>query len=150
MGQRLLLVRWHSGGGTEGKKFRLRPWILELALTHSVILITPDHRLEPEHDWAETIDDLKSFRLWVENKLPGVLGKQCNVVQIDLANVAVVGESAGGWSSDYSVLLPGLFSWSFEAVTLQYSPLDGVVRWPSLRASNRKYQSACWLITLRV
>ncbi|KAH9886591.1 Alpha/Beta hydrolase protein [Xylariomycetidae sp. FL2044] len=131
-GKRPLLVRLHVGAFCEGQcDIWLRPWILELALKHGAILVTPDYRLVPESTIEEAIGDLQSFWHWAENELPallrqpvvaGAMGPGREGIELDSANAAVVGESAGGYYSAQSALL-AMTTRPLGAMLLQYPAL---------------------------
>ncbi|KAK9422916.1 putative Alpha/Beta hydrolase protein [Seiridium unicorne] len=116
--RRPVLVRIHGGAWHEGSSDHdLRPWTLDLALQHKAVIVTPDYRLMPESQFNDIDDDLRDFWLWVENdleKLPGLY--------LDASNVAIVGESAGGYLAAQSVLRG--FSKKAAVVMLQYPALS--------------------------
>lgn len=102
---------------------------LELALKHNAVMVTPDYRLMPESRFPDLVDDLHDFWYWVENEVESLPG-----LDVDAGNVAIVGESAGGYLAAQSVLLG--YSKHASAVMLQYpgiaikSHLDYVTRLP--------------------
>lgn len=67
--------------------------------------MSPDYRLRPEATFAEIVDDIRDFWVWVENELPTVLASASPPVKLDLDNMAVTGESAGGHLAAQSALL---------------------------------------------
>lgn len=89
---------------------------LELALKHNAIVVSPDYRLMPESQFSDIIDDLRDFWHWVEHDF-----KELSGLRVDLSNLAIVGESAGGYLAAQSVLL-GLSS-QVAIVMLQYPAL---------------------------
>ncbi|KAK9415393.1 putative Alpha/Beta hydrolase protein [Seiridium unicorne] len=99
--KRPLLVRIHGGAFSEGTSDSwLRPWILELALKHKAILVTPDYRLRPGAQFTEIIDDMRDFWKSVETSLPQLPG-----IEVDISDLAIVGESGGGTLTAQTALL---------------------------------------------
>ncbi|KAI0134145.1 alpha/beta-hydrolase [Xylariales sp. AK1849] len=124
-GKRPLLVRIHGGGFSEGKSDSfLRTWILELALKHKALLVTPDYRLMPEGDLSDIIEDMRDFWQWVETALPKMPG-----IEVDVNNLAIVGESAGGYLTAQTALL-GMKK-HVRVLMIQYPLLDieGHLKW---------------------
>ncbi|KAM0808681.1 putative Alpha/Beta hydrolase protein [Seiridium cardinale] len=100
-GKRPLLARIYGGAFSEGTSDSwLRPWILELALKHKAILVTPDYRLRPEAQFTDIIDDMRDFWEWVETSLPQLPG-----TEVDISDLAIVGESGGGTLTAQTALL---------------------------------------------
>lgn len=137
-GKRPVLVRFHGGAMTEGERESfLRPWILELVLKHHSILITPDYRLRPETDWEDIMDDIRDFWTWVENNLPIYLRENYGPVEADLHDVAVTGESAGGYYTVQSGLL-GMYRHGFNVLVCGYPLIDVAEHLRRLEASKEK------------
>ncbi|KAI7785937.1 hypothetical protein LA080_005598 [Diaporthe eres] len=123
-GKRPLLVRLHGGAWTEGSgDIWIRPWIPELALKHNAILVSPDYRLRPEATFAEIVDDIRDFWVWVEDGLPGALSSASPPAELDLHNIALTGESAGGHLAAESALL-GMTRNLLRIVIPMYPALD--------------------------
>ncbi|PKS09630.1 hypothetical protein jhhlp_004249, partial [Lomentospora prolificans] len=124
-GPRPLLVRFHGGGWVEGEaEASMRPFLLELALKHSAVILTPDYRLRPEHDFPDSFDDIKSFWQWIEDgsaqrllstSLPGII--------VDADSLMVAGESTGGCLAVQTALL-SLTKLPIKVLFLQYPTLD--------------------------
>jgi acetyl esterase/lipase len=89
---------------------------LDLALEHDAVVVTPDYRLMPESQFPDMVEDLRDFWHWVDSDLERLLDHN-----VDTRNVAIVGESAGGYLSAQSVLLG--FSKHAAVVMLQYPAL---------------------------
>lgn len=96
-GQHPLLVRFHGGGLVEGVRLGdwFRPWILDFCAAESAIVVTPDYRLLPEATGYDILDDLRDFWAWIAERLSGELHDIKHGLAVDLATVAVSGESAG-------------------------------------------------------
>lgn len=67
--------------------------------------MSPDYRLRPEATLAEIVDDIRDFWVWVENGLPSALDSASPPAELDLDNIALTGESAGGHLAAQSALL---------------------------------------------
>ncbi|ORY68711.1 Alpha/Beta hydrolase protein [Pseudomassariella vexata] len=118
-GNRPLLARIHGGAFTEGKSDGfIRPWILELALKHDAIIVTPDYRLRPEHEHADSLADIQDFWNWIATDFSAL--PYAN--DVDVTNLAVVGESADGTFTAQTALL-GMTS-NLRVIILQYPALD--------------------------
>ena len=98
--------------------------LLELALKHSAVILTPDYRLRPEHDFPDSFDDIKSFWQWIEDgsaqrllstSLPGII--------VDADSLMVAGESTGGCLAVQTALL-SLTKLPIKVLFLQYPTLD--------------------------
>ncbi|KAI0127339.1 Alpha/Beta hydrolase protein [Xylariales sp. AK1849] len=131
--ERPVLVKLHGGAWHEAASDHFfRPWTLELALKHKAVMVTPDYRLMPESQFPDIVDDLRDLWHWVENDLERLHG-----VGVDTSNLAIVGESAGGYLAAQSVLLG--FSKQATVVMLQYpaitiqNHLDWAARAPAHR-----------------
>ncbi|CAH0053665.1 unnamed protein product [Clonostachys solani] len=74
------------------------PWALKLALEHSSIVVSPDHRLLPSANGvADVLEDLESFWQWTRSSLAGVLKDRAPSVSLDFSHLLVTGGSAGGY-----------------------------------------------------
>jgi acetyl esterase/lipase len=118
-----LFIRWHGGYLITGARLstsQFRQWNLDLARKHSAVIITADHRLLPESNGLEVLEDVADLWLWVKSSLPSILSS--HGIKIDLNNIAVAGESAGGYLSIQCALLhPDL---KIRAVISAYPVLD--------------------------
>ncbi|RYP40339.1 hypothetical protein DL768_010644 [Monosporascus sp. mg162] len=119
-----VLVRFHGGAFTEGEaEASIRPFFLELALKHGAVIVTPDYRLRPEHEMAEGIEDIRSFWQWVERDAQQVLRKSLLDLELDVANLLVAGESAGGYHTMQTALL-NMTTLPIKVLFVQYPSLD--------------------------
>ncbi|RYP77751.1 hypothetical protein DL769_003317 [Monosporascus sp. CRB-8-3] len=119
-----VLVRFHGGGFTGGEaEASVRPFFLELAIKHGAVILTPDYRLRPEHEIADGIEDVRSFWKWVEQDAQQVLRKSFPDLELDVADLLVAGESAGGYHTMQTVLL-GMTSLPIKVLFAQYPVLD--------------------------
>ncbi|EJT78766.1 hypothetical protein GGTG_03864 [Gaeumannomyces tritici R3-111a-1] len=125
-GPRPLMVRYHGGGWTEGEaEASLRPFLLEMTRDSGAVLVAPDYRLRPEHELADGVQDSRDFWRWVEDggaqaclaSTPATAG-----VVLDASNVAVAGESAGGYHTAQVALL-GMTSLPIKCLIIQYPAL---------------------------
>jgi acetyl esterase/lipase len=118
-----LAIHFHGGGFITGH--RLFPdwypsWMLDFYLKHLDIVITADHRLMPEGKGVDILDDMKDLWAWVLR--PGnIAAKLPEGVEVDLENVLVSGESAGGYLAWQS---GRLFPDVTKAVIAHYPMLD--------------------------
>lgn len=67
--------------------------------------MSPDYRLRPEATFAEIVQDIRDFWIWVEDQLPAAFASASPPVELDLDNIALTGESAGGHLAAESALL---------------------------------------------
>lgn len=81
------------------------------------MVVTPDYQLCPESEFPEIIADLRDFLQWVDTGLGQIPG-----LDVDETNLAIVGESAGGYLAAQSALL-GLTRHA-RILMLQYPVLD--------------------------
>jgi acetyl esterase/lipase len=95
-----------------------------LALKHNAILVTPDYRLRPEAQLADEIEDMRDFWKWIRAGLSEIPG-----IKVDTANLAIVGESAGGTMTAQSVLLDMIHP--VRVIIMQYPGLNigGHLKW---------------------
>jgi acetyl esterase/lipase len=97
--------------------------LIELALSHDAIIISPDYRLLPEANGADTLNDVKSFWDWLHSTLPSI-AKSWHA-QPDLTKIACCGQSCGGRLATQSALL---FPQSkIKAIVSISAPLHGSV-----------------------
>lgn len=78
---------------------------LELAISQSAIIISPDYRLLPEANGADILADVEAFWTWMRDDLPSIAGQESWHSSPNLSRIACVGESAGGWLAVQSSLL---------------------------------------------
>ncbi|RYP20230.1 hypothetical protein DL765_002904 [Monosporascus sp. GIB2] len=118
------LVRFHGGGFTEGEaEASMRPFFLELALKHGAVILTPDYRLRPEHEMTDVIEDIRCFWRWVEWDAQKVLRESLQEIELDVTNLLVGGDSAGGYLTLQTALL-GMTSLPIKVLFVQYPSLD--------------------------
>ncbi|KAK2749563.1 hypothetical protein FQN55_003263 [Onygenales sp. PD_40] len=123
-GPRPLLVRFHGGGFCEGEaEGSMRPFFLELALKHGAVILAPDYRLRPEHELAEGVDDIRSFWTWVEGSVQQVVQECIPDLELEVNNLLVCGESAGGYHAVQTVLL-SMTTLLIKVLFLQYPAVD--------------------------
>jgi acetyl esterase/lipase len=62
------------------------------------IVVVPDHRLCPQVEISEIVDDIRDLLRWIQSgRLDGILAKESkSSVQCDLERVIAFGTSAGG------------------------------------------------------
>jgi acetyl esterase/lipase len=77
--------------------------LIELALAHDAIVISPDYRLLPEATGAETLDDVARFWDWLHGTLPATAAAWH--ARPDLSRIACAGQSSGGRLAAQSALL---------------------------------------------
>jgi acetyl esterase/lipase len=95
---------------------------LDLALSRGAIIISPDYRLIPEVSGVDILQDVRDFYNWLATprNVDSLLPKD---VTVDIDNVLVTGESAGGWLSLQSALLPASRE-RISAVISHYPMID--------------------------
>lgn len=96
---------------------------LELALEHGAVVLTPDYRLRPEHEMTDGIDDVRSFWKWVEHEAQQVLQQSIPGLELDMSNLLVGGESAGGYYAAQTALL-GMTQLPIKVLFIQYPGID--------------------------
>ena len=76
---------------------------MQLALNHEAVLVAPDYRFLPEASAEDILDDIDNFWSWLGNSLSKALNEDTSPspevkgLQIDLNNILIEGESAGGY-----------------------------------------------------
>ncbi|KAK0714721.1 Alpha/Beta hydrolase protein, partial [Lasiosphaeris hirsuta] len=103
-----VLVHFHGGAlvmGTNPELPWLSKWIFQLALTTPAIFVSPAYRLVPDTTGGQTLDDVEDFWGWLHAIFPQELQAKFPHLAPDLARIAAVGESAGGFLSIQSALL---------------------------------------------
>ena len=101
-----LMVRWHGGGFVVGHRMYepwFATWLLQLAVDHEAIIVTPDYRLLPESNGSDVLSDIAHFWRWVQKDLPQYM-EQKNLPRPDIGNILCCGESSGGFISVYCAL----------------------------------------------
>lgn len=100
-----VMVRWHGGGFIVGHRMYepwFAQWLLDFALDHEAIIITPDYRLLPESNGADILSDVAHFWRWIRT-LPRYMEHNA-LPRLDLSNILCCGESSGGFISVYCAL----------------------------------------------
>ena len=101
-----VIVRWHGGGFVVGHRMYepwFAQWLLDLALDHEAMIVTPDYRLLPESNGSDILSDIAHFWRWVQKDLPQYM-EQNSLPRPDIGNVLCCGESSGGFISVYCAL----------------------------------------------
>ena len=101
-----VMVRWHGGGFILGHRMYepwFAEWLLNMALDHEAIIVTPDYRLLPESNRSDILSDITHFWRWIQKDLPQYM-EQKNLPLPDVGNVLCCGESSGGFISVYCAL----------------------------------------------
>ncbi|VUC28419.1 unnamed protein product [Clonostachys rosea] len=76
------------------------PWVLKLALEHSAVIVSADHRLLPSANGvADVLEDLESFWQWTRSSLANLLKDRAPSVSLDFSRLLVTGGSAGGYGA---------------------------------------------------
>ncbi|KAJ4221453.1 hypothetical protein NW759_006700 [Fusarium solani] len=96
-------IIYHLHGGFLVTGYGLFPaffpkWVDKLALKHSAIIVSPDHRLLPsENGVADVLEDLEDCWQWTKLKLPGILETKAPGYFLDFSQTLLAGGSAGGY-----------------------------------------------------
>ncbi|KAE8423109.1 putative polyketide synthase [Aspergillus pseudocaelatus] len=103
-----VLVHFHGGGFIVGHRLYepwYADWLLEMALSKGAIIVSPDFRLLPEASPLEVLDDIHCFWEWLhqEAAADAMSWVDCPV-NLDLGQIALHGESSGGWLAVQSCL----------------------------------------------
>lgn len=118
------IIRWHGGCFITGHRLYPRwygTWTLSLALTRSAVILAPDYWLLPEASGIDILRDVRGFYSWLNtDNLAAVLP---GGVQLDLEDLLVFGESAGGWMAVQSALLDESRG-KVAAIVARYPMLD--------------------------
>jgi acetyl esterase/lipase len=112
---------------------------LELSLKHGAVILCPDYRLRPEHEMVDGIDDLRSFWKWVEQDAAQVVSSTLPGLELDVTNLLVCGESAGGYLTVQTAIL-GMTSLPIKVLVAQYPVLDfkRIVTLPNVHGQDAK------------
>lgn len=71
-------------------------WMSKLALEHSAIIVSPDHRLLPSANGvADVLEDLEDGWQWTKSELPGILRGKSPGHTLEFSQTLLVGGSAG-------------------------------------------------------
>ena len=94
-------------------------WTLNYTLSKDAIIISPDYRLLPEHTGHDILQDVADFYTWLRK--PGNLSSQLpEGFEVDLENILVTGETAGG----YLALVSALTQRNIAAAIAHYPMID--------------------------
>ena len=107
-------------------------------------MVSADYRLLPESSGMDMLEDIADVWKWVRNDLQAHLNSQTgSTMGIDLAKVAVLGDSSGGYCAVQSTLTQP--AGSFKLVIALYPQIDLESEWFTRKASAefRKTSSAC-------
>ncbi|RDW82780.1 hypothetical protein BP6252_03892 [Coleophoma cylindrospora] len=116
-----LIVRFHGGFLISGASLFaewFQPWLIEYALLHKAIIVSPDYRLMPEATGLEILEDLSAAWNWVYNALPAHLGSE---IKPDFNKILIEGDSAGGWCAVQSAISQ---AGKAKAMIAAYPPID--------------------------
>ncbi|KAK9427919.1 Alpha/Beta hydrolase protein [Lipomyces doorenjongii] len=122
-GNRPVIVRFHGGYLITGSRLFadwFASWVIEYALLHSAIIVTPDYRLLPESTGADINEDVSDIWTWVHRDLPAFLSSCGSGINVDMEKLLVVGESAGG----YLVIQSALSQPGISAAIAAYPMID--------------------------
>ncbi|PQE28578.1 Alpha beta hydrolase fold-1 protein [Rutstroemia sp. NJR-2017a WRK4] len=109
-----VLVRFHGGFLVTGAALFpdwVAPWSINLVLSTPSILVMPDYRLLPEASGLEILTDIQDFWSWLQSPSNGLSSylssSPYSGVDLDLAKIGTIGDSAGGFLSIWSSLSQG-------------------------------------------
>lgn len=127
---RPVIVNWHGGYlvGGHGLYPPIFPqFIINLALKHSAVIISPDYTLLPHQDGLAAIqDDILAFHSWLNCQLPELLEKRVPGAFIDVSRLLVHGASAGGYVALAHALAEPA---AIGALSLSYPMIDFDTDW---------------------
>ena len=124
-GGRPVIVRFHGGGLVAGAS--LFPdffgrWLLEYSQRYGAVIVSANHRLMPEADGSNIMEDVEDVWRWLHESLPSYLDEQtAGRIKPDLSRIITAGESAGGY---LSIQLALNHPDQIQAVTAQYPMAD--------------------------
>ncbi|KAH7019615.1 Alpha/Beta hydrolase protein [Ilyonectria destructans] len=101
-----LIVRFHGGFLISSASLYpdwFQPWLVEYALQHKAIMVSPNYRLMPEAAGLDVLEDLSDIWSFVHGDLQTRLG---NGLKVSYDQILVTGDSAGGWLAVQSALSP--------------------------------------------
>lgn len=85
-------------------------------------MVRPNYRLMPEATGKDILADLSDFYAWMQSSLTAEVSRISPDVEVDLSQVLVAGESAGGYLATQSALHFPLMG--FKAIISQYGMID--------------------------
>ena len=98
-----ILVNIHGGLFAAGHSLFApfwSPWVLDLAVEHGAVVVSPDYRLLPTANGISDIcEDLRDFWTWVNEKLPQVLHRRLRGHAVDYSKILLFGSSTGGYGA---------------------------------------------------
>lgn len=100
VGKHPLIIAYHGGyliAGSRNHYPFMAAWLPAYAASTSAVIVSPDHRLFPSASTADILSDLEDLWRWVQTDLPSVLSSHAPGHEVDLSNVLVQGNSAGGF-----------------------------------------------------
>ena len=97
-------------------------WLLELAERHGAIIVSPDHRLLPEANVNDILDDVEDSWQFIQTGLVSYLEREtAGRVKPDTSRIMTAGESAGGY---LSLILSLSHPEQIRATTAAYPMVD--------------------------
>jgi acetyl esterase/lipase len=120
-----IILRFHGGGFVTGSALYpgfFPPYLLQYAIDHSAIIVSPNYRLFPESHQSDILKDSEDAWQWMHSSLPAYLASVTDsAVKPDLTRIITTGDSAGGYLS----LMTGLnHPEGVRAVTAAYPCTD--------------------------
>ena len=101
----------------------LAAWVLDYALAHSAILVSPNYVKLPESSGLEVMANLAAFWKWLRSDMQGVVASLVGEdISVDQSRTLVIGHSAGGYLSAQSALTQP--DGSIRAIIMAYPMLD--------------------------
>ena len=125
-----VIIRFHGGGLVAADS--MFPdffgfWLLELAKKNQAVIVSANHRLLPESNASDILEDLDDVWKWVQSSLrPFLKEKSEAALDCDLKRILVTGESAGGY---LAVQLAIDHSDEIRTFFAQYPMIDMKSRW---------------------
>lgn len=120
-----IIIRFHGGGLVAGASLFpdfFGKWLLETSERYSAIIISANHRLMPESNADDIMEDIEDVWKWIHASLPAYLEQQTGGrIKPNLSRIMTAGESAGGY---LSVQLSLNHPDHIRATTAQYPMLD--------------------------
>ncbi|KAF2119459.1 Alpha/Beta hydrolase protein [Lophiotrema nucula] len=132
-----LHVRFHGGGFTTGSGAYKTWWaqhVVNLCKEENAISIAPNYSLMPEATGKELLEDVDAFWKWFQEGqllewLRSLNGKKMANVKVNLDNILLSGDSAGGFLCVYSWLTANdALVKKFKVMYLQYPMLRQYTR----------------------
>lgn len=126
-GKRPVIVRFHGGflvsptysdkaskqRANQGKRIfgsslflgTFQPWIMDLALQYSAVIVSPNYVKLPESNGVDILHNLRSFWGWFRINFESfVTGETNGKVSVDISKTLVIGSSAGGYLAVQSAI----------------------------------------------